>query len=432
MFRKNTYIWMLILPLCLAGCDQKKPAAVAQMPSAAVVAAQTESNSLNSLLAPIALFPDSLLAQVLAASTTADAVESASTWLSQNKNLQGAALTQAVDGQNWPPAVKALTAFPDVLSQMALNLPWTRQLGQAYTQDPASVMNTVQMLRQRAAQNGVLKNTPQQQVVVTPCTSACTQKSEPHGAKSVVAPSQTIVIRSAQPGVVYVPAYGPAVYGYPSVVYYPGYQPEPVYSSSDMVATGLISFTAGVAVGALVNDNWGWNNWGMNWHQGVVYHNNVFVNRTVIDRNSTVFNHRGFAPGPVISPHFSSLHNTFSPARSDFTSAHSAVLNGHRITTPQFSPMHNTVNRSTPHMPPARRDGTPAQHHSHFSPQRVMAPGPVRVPHSGLSGENFSHADFQHSLADGHFAARQAGFSGEGHSSFFDHLSDGFAHHRRF
>ena len=105
------------------------------------------------------MFPDNLVAQVLAASTFPDQVSAAYTWLQQNSSLKGQQLMEAVNQQSWDASVKGLTQFPDVLNQMATNLSWTSALGDAYFNIPQSVMNAVQVMRQRAQQSGNLKST---------------------------------------------------------------------------------------------------------------------------------------------------------------------------------------------------------------------------------------------------------------------------------
>ena len=343
----------LILPL--AGCDQKA-AHTPPPPDQYAVQPVTQNpiigaDELYSLVSPIALFPDNLLAQVLAASTSPDDVTAAYQWQHEHSTLKGQALALQVEMESWPAAVKSLTTFPDVLAQMATNLQWTRQLGEAYTRQPADVMNAVQTLRARAQQSGALKSTSQQQVQSAPATTHAS------AAKSVPATAQTITIKPTQPGVVYVPVYPQAVYGNPPVIYYPGYVPPPSYSSADMVATGLISFTAGVMVGATMDNNWGWNCWGMHWGGSptVIYNNRTFVNRTVVDAHPA-FRQPVFAPGPVRAPHFSSVHNTFAPT-------HVASFNGTRVNTPAFN---------TPHFH--------QQPHALNAVHRLqMAPGPVRL-----------------------------------------------------
>ena len=137
------------------GQNGQAPAAQAAVPTA---------DQLYQLVAPIALFPDKLLAQVLAGSTFPDQVSAAYAWLQQNSSLKGQQLMDAVNGQSWDASIKGLTQFPDVLNQMASNLSWTSALGDAYFNYPQSVMNAVQVMRQRAQQSGNLKNTQQQTV----------------------------------------------------------------------------------------------------------------------------------------------------------------------------------------------------------------------------------------------------------------------------
>jgi len=203
---------------------------------------------LQGLVAPIALYPDALVAQILSASTYPDQVAIADNWLQQNKNLTGSALMQAVNGQTWDPSVKALTQFPSVLDKMAQSLAWTSQLGEAYHNQQADVMTAIQTLRAQAKAAGNLKSGPQITVVQqTP---------------------QTIVIQPTNPQVVYVPQYNPTViYGTPYTT--------PGYTTGDLVATGLLSFGAGMAVGAMMSGGccgWGYSSWNCNWHGGGAYY----------------------------------------------------------------------------------------------------------------------------------------------------------------
>ena len=154
------------------------------------------AEELQQLTAPIALYPDALVAQILGASTFPDQVANADAWLKQNTNLTGTNLMKAVDTQSWDPSVKALTQFPTVLDNMTKNLSWTSALGEAYHTQAADVMSAIQFLRAKAKAAGNLKSGSQITVV----------EQSP----------QTIVIQSANPQVVYVPTYNPAVvYGYP-------------------------------------------------------------------------------------------------------------------------------------------------------------------------------------------------------------------------
>ncbi len=199
-------------------------------------------------MAPIALYPDALVAQILSAATFPDQVAVADNWLQTNKALTGSALTQAVDKQTWDPSVKALTQFPSVLDKMAQSLAWTSSLGEAYHNQQADVMTAVQTLRAQAQKEGNLKSGPQITVV---------QQSP-----------QTIVIQPTNPQIVYVPEYNP------TVVYGTAYV-TPGYSTGALVATGLLSFGAGLAVGAMMSGGccgWGYSSWNCNWHGGAVYY----------------------------------------------------------------------------------------------------------------------------------------------------------------
>ena len=297
---------LLFAPMMLEGCS--KPTAANSQPSQA--AGQSPSNSapqqgqsqqapattqgnptpdeLYQLVAPIALFPDNLVALVLAGSTYPDQVTAANTWLGQNSSLKGDALNQAVDKESWDNSVKGLTQFPDVLTQMATNLSWTSALGDAYFNVPQDVMNAVQVMRQRAQQAGNLKSNDQQKVSVEKSAPAPAPAAAAPAPVIVQAPPQTIIIQPAQPTVVYVPAYNPTVvYGAPVSVY-------PGYSTGAMVATGIISFGLGIAVGAAIANNnhccgWGYNSWGCGWHSStVVYNRNVYVSHstTFVNRNN--------------------------------------------------------------------------------------------------------------------------------------------------
>jgi Protein of unknown function (DUF3300) len=213
-----------------------------------------DASQLQALVAPIALYPDALVAQILSAATFPDQVAIASYWLQENKNLTGKDLMKAVDQQTWDPSVKALTQFPSVLDNMSKNLTWTSSLGEAYHNQQGDVMRAIQALRAKAEAAGNLKSTPQITVVQQ-------------------AP-QTIVIEPANPQVVYVPVYNPAViYGTPYVV--------PGYSAGDVAAAAVIGFGAGIAVGAMMSGgccSWGYSSWNCGWHgtTAVVYHGGAY------------------------------------------------------------------------------------------------------------------------------------------------------------
>src|SRR5271169_1234997 len=191
--------------LGLDSCGKKpetaQPAATqqaAQGQAPATTYAAPTADQLYQLVAPIALFPDNLVAMVLAASTYPDQVSAAYQWLQQNSNLKGQQLTEAANQQPWDASVKGLTQFSDVLSQMATNLSWTSALGDAYYNIPQSVMNAVQVMRQRAYQAGNLKTTQQQNVTVqnqAPGTAPPpTSEGEASQTTVVQPPPQTIII----------------------------------------------------------------------------------------------------------------------------------------------------------------------------------------------------------------------------------------------
>jgi hypothetical protein len=249
---------MLTLVLLVASSQvmngAQTPAAAPADTGSPTEAPPQSASELQALVAPIALYPDSLVAQVLTASTFPDEVAIANYWLGQNKSLTGSALMQAVDKQSWDPSVKALTEFPSVLENMAKNLTWTSSLGEAYHNQQADVMTAIQTLRAQAKAKGNLKTTSQIKVV---------QQSP-----------QVIVIQPTNPQIVYVPQYNPTViYGYPYVV--PGYV-APAYTAGDVAAAGIIGFGAGIAVGAMMSggcSGWGYSSWNCGWHgTAVVYH----------------------------------------------------------------------------------------------------------------------------------------------------------------
>ncbi|MGC1385837.1 MAG: DUF3300 domain-containing protein [Candidatus Acidiferrales bacterium] len=216
------------------------------------------AEELDGVVAPIALYPDALVAQVLGAASFPDQITDASFYLRDHPDLKGDALAQSVDGQDWDPAVKALTQFPTVLDQLARNLAWTSTLGEASAMQQSDVMAAIQRMRAKAYESGNLKSSSEIKVVQQ-------------------AP-QTIVIQPANPQVIYVPQYNPTViYGAPVVV--PSYT---YYPPSSVATTAIISFGAGIAIGAALSSGcggwgWGWGCWGTNWGGNtIVFNRNVY------------------------------------------------------------------------------------------------------------------------------------------------------------
>ena len=232
--------------------------------------ATVSSQQLDSLTAPIALYPDALLAQVLMASTFPQDVQDAAAWSKANPKLQGDDAVKAVASEPWDPSVQSLVAFPQVLATMASKPDWVAQIGNAFLAQPNDVMDSVQRLRKQAHAAGNLQTTAQQKVVVE---------------------QSTIQIEPANPQVVYVPTYNPTVvYGtWPYPAYPPVYMPPPPgYAIASGLAAGL-AFGAGVAV---ANSLWGGFNW--NTHDvnvNVNRYNNINVhNRLDTNSNTTHWN----------------------------------------------------------------------------------------------------------------------------------------------
>jgi len=208
---------------------------------------QQTPEKLQQLVAPIALYPDSLVAQILAASAFPEQIVEADRWVQAHPDVKGDALAQAVDQQPWDPSVKALTAFPSVLGNMDKNLSWTSSLGDAYYNQQQDVMDAVQEMRQRAQEAGNLKSTQQQ---------------------TVTSQDSTIIIEPASPEVVYVPAYDPwLVYGGP-VEAWPGWYEYPGIWYGDP----YLSFGVGYGIGYYGGYGWGWHHWGCDWRDRDVIH----------------------------------------------------------------------------------------------------------------------------------------------------------------
>ncbi|WP_346807427.1 DUF3300 domain-containing protein [Enterobacter chuandaensis] len=248
------------------------PATVAQQPAAPVpaaaqpapVAAPTYTAAqIDQWVAPIALYPDALLSQILMASTYPSNVIQAAQWSKDNPKMEGDAAIQAVASQPWDPSVKSLVAFPQLMSLMGENPPWVQNLGDAFLAQPKDVMDSVQRLRALAQKTGALQSTPQQTVTtVTKPASAKTSTTEATTtAATTPAPAPTVIkIESADPQVVYVPTYNPnTVYGtWPNTAYPPTYlPPSPGEQFGNSFVNGL-GFSLGVATTYAIFSNIDW------------------------------------------------------------------------------------------------------------------------------------------------------------------------------
>jgi uncharacterized membrane protein YgcG len=269
----------LAMVLALAALGGAMPALwaapAAQEDADAPRLARTEQQ-MEQLVAPIAMYPDTVVAQILAAATFPDQVVQARRWLQSHPGLAGADLAQSVDALSWDASVKALTAFPAVLENMDQNLSWTSTLGDAYFNQPEDVMDAIQALRRRAQDAGNLKSTPQQSVGVL---------------------DDTVTIQPSDTQVVYLPAYDPwIVYGEP-LVPWPEWYPCPgIWYNGPYLSFGL-----GIRIGAWPRFPWGWGHWGCDWHGRQLLFNNAryrttsttFYNRTAYYRGNPV--ERGLA-----------------------------------------------------------------------------------------------------------------------------------------
>lgn len=242
----------------------------AQDVAPATGSAPLDAAAVQQLVAPIALYPDALVAQILAASTYPDQIVEADRWLQQHSKLTDEKLAAEVDKQSWDPSLKALTAFPSVLANLDKNLSWTSALGDAYFNQQQDVLDAVQALRVRAQGAGNLQSNAQQ---------------------TVTAQGSTIVIQPATPDMCYVPSYDPwLVYGTPIGIY-PGYYYDP------WVSGPYVSFGLGIGIGGFWGGfGWGWNSWGFNWRG----HNVLFNHNNYISHSHTFFNRfPGIAGGNI-------------------------------------------------------------------------------------------------------------------------------------
>lgn len=237
------------------------PAPPSAPPSATVAppaeAPKIPNDQLDSLVAPIALYPDPLLSQTLVASTYPLEIIQLQQWLGKNKSLKGKALSDAVMKETWDPSIQAMASFPDVVKLLAENIKWTDDLGNAFLAQQSDVMDAVQRMRAKADEKGALKTSKEQKVE-----------------KKTVDNKNVIVIEQADPEVVYVPSYNPSVV-YGASPYYP-YPPMyyPPYGGA------LLGFSAGIILGGAINGGWGW---GCGWGNGDVNINN---NNNYINHNN--------------------------------------------------------------------------------------------------------------------------------------------------
>jgi hypothetical protein len=232
---------------------QAKPATAAPSPTPAKPSPQT----LDALLAPVALYPDQLLTQMLLSTKEPAKIQELSGWLVRNTELTGTALQRGAEAEGFEPSLVVLTMFPQVVNFMADNIDWTRELGQAFSADREGVLNSVQRLRAEAVKTGALKSTPQQTV-----ETKTTTKGE-----------QVIVIEPANPQVVYVPQYNPqVVYATPPATTTQTVVIKEEDNSAEAAAAGaIVGFAAGIAIGAAMDNDYYYGPYG--WHGGGYMYN---------------------------------------------------------------------------------------------------------------------------------------------------------------
>src|SRR6266536_1189192 len=259
-----------LLPSISSVALAQTPEAQSQVMTTTKEAPKIPNDQLDSLVAPIALYPDQLLSQTLVASTYPLEMIQLQQWLDKNKNLKDQALASAVQKENWDPSIQAMAAFPDVVKRLADDIQWTTDLGNAFLAQESDVMDAVQRMRVKAHSKGTLKTSAQQKVET----------------QTVEGGKQVIVVQQANPEVVYVPSYDPTVvYGPPVYPYPPIYYPPPGYYA----AGAAVAFGTGVALGAAWGGSWGWN---CGWGHGDV---NVNVNNNYINNyNKNNFNQANF------------------------------------------------------------------------------------------------------------------------------------------
>jgi hypothetical protein len=294
MYVKSQTAEPVPVPAPVAPVAQPAPVATATPPAAAPVAAVATPTfttaQLDQWVAPIALYPDSLMSQVLMAATYPANVVQAVQWSRDNPTLQGDAAIQAVSNQPWDPSVKSLVAFPQLMALMGENPEWVQNLGDAFLAQPKDVMDSVQKLRLLAQQTGSLKSTEQQTVTTTPVTvnqntTVAAPASTSSSSSNTAAPAQTVIkIEPTDPQVVYVPTYNPStVYGtWPNTAYPPVYLPPPPgeqFASSFMNGLG---FSLGVATTYALFSDVDWGHDDDDYHHDGGYHggggNNININ----------------------------------------------------------------------------------------------------------------------------------------------------------
>jgi hypothetical protein len=250
---------ILIIPLVvlvLAACEPAGSGVVtAQQAASKSTTGSNRSINLDQLLAPVALYPDQLLAQILLCAADPPKVAELNKWLAANTDVKGTQLQDAATVDGFEPSFVALALFPQVVAYMAERLDWTTQLGKAFAANKTAVFDTIQRLRSQAQKSGALKDTPQQNVETMKTSSG----------------TEVIVIEPSNPQVIYVPQYNPqVVYTQPTTTTVVVDDDD----DADAAVAGLIGFTAGIALGAAIDNDYYYGPYG--WHGGVYMYNDAW------------------------------------------------------------------------------------------------------------------------------------------------------------
>ena len=373
----RTLVWLLVLLMAVP------PAVFAQ---SSAVSPLFSREQLDQMLAPIALYPDSLLVQVLMAATYPMEVVAADRWAAENRNLSGDQFAAALDQQDWDPSVKSLVNFPSVLGMMNQKLDWTERLGDAFLSQEDQVMDTIQQLRSKAQAHGMLQSTSQQRV-------------ETKG--------QIIAIETVNPQVIYVPVYDPfLVYG---PWWYPAYPPYRYYPVGGVIRGAGISFGLGIAVGIPWGYAWGGFGWSHHNVEINVYRNanfNTHINRTVYVNRIGGGGHGTWQHDPVhrkgvayrdhnVAQRFGQVPRGNPDARRDFR-GHTPDTTGMSTQTRNKGDVQERRDISGANRPPAQKDRSTAAR---------QAPPQQRAP-AVLSGVGSSGRDVK-TQSDRGLASRQ-------------------------
>jgi len=381
-------------------------------PQQAPAAPQLSPQELSNLVAPIALYPDMLLSEVLAASTYPLELTEAQQWIESNPGLQGRALVDAAKQQNWDPSVQALVAFPDVLNRLTSDIQWTTALGNTFLAEQAAVMDAIQQLRAEARANGRLNDTPQQRVVMN------------QGA---------IEIQPTDPQVVYPPVYnpeyvwGPPAYGaYPVLAY-----PAPGYGIGFAVGTVL----SGLFSGLVAFGGWGW---GFSWLTHGLFLNSLFFSHFGFHGWGGGYGGRGYYGGARVAWVHNPAHrlgvpygNRNAAARRNY-SARSFYSSGARSSN--FAPGNRQMEayrglgeRESHSFAPAQRYSAPRYSAQRYSAPHYSAPHYSAPHYSAKKSSGHFGGGGEHSSGHSHGGGGHGHSGGGGHS----HGGGGGGHHHK-